>query len=419
MVIFSKIGFNSNRQLLSFVAVVMSGQIIYSSFEAFKGTYYNLILDVFNISNTQLGVLFSLLGMAMFFYIPAGWVNNRFSVRDILFWGLCFRFVTMMTVLLITPTFTVLAVAAFLWGILDAIFWPAVVNGAALTSGEKNKGMAMGLLESLRRLTEVGMNLLIALVLVALGATVFIFKGAMISYTLAILPMMFFVWKYAPNNTVTFEKGAKKNVVAFKNLLFVLVMPRVWLAGVVALTTYWCYILLIYTVPYMQAVFGLTTAQAAIFGIINTGLMGVFAGVISGALADFVFKSASRMMAIALTSSFIAILIVLLLPSIQSMIYINIALLAVFSFSIFLSRGVLLAPIAEAGIPRNCSGSAMSVGSFLAYAPIFWAYALNGWFIDSYDAVAAYEKIFFIGVVVSLFGAICAWILTFMRKRVA
>ncbi len=75
-----------------FFSVVMSGQIIYSAFEAFKGTFYNLLLEVLKIDNTQMGILFTLIGSAMFFYIPAGWVNNRFSVKSILITSLLIRF---------------------------------------------------------------------------------------------------------------------------------------------------------------------------------------------------------------------------------------------------------------------------------------------------------------------------------------
>ncbi len=417
MNIFKKIGFNSNRQILSFLSIVLSGQIIYAAFEAFKGTYYNLMLEVFDISNTQMGFLFTLIGSAMFFYVPAGWVNNRFSVRDILFWGLFARFLSMMFILLISNDYISLMVVAAMWGLLDAIFWPAVVNGTALTAGEKNKGIGFGLLESLRRLTEVSMNSLIALAMFALGASVILFKGAMLTYTFAIIPMMFFVWKFAPADNIKMESDTDKNKQAFINLLRVLKMPKVWLAGLAALTTYWCYILLIYTVPYMQAVFNITTTQAAVFGIINTGVMGIFAGLISGFLADFVFKGASRLVTFALGITFIALLLVLLLPKAQVMIYINIILLVIFSFSIFLARGVMLAPIAEANIDRNSSGAAMSVGSFLAYASIFWGYALNGYLIDNYDPIVAYERIFSIGVCVSLFGFLCAGYLTYKIYR--
>ena len=177
MKIFEKIGFSSRKQVIGFFSVVMSGQIIYSAFEAFKGTFYNLLLEVLQIDNTQMGVLFTLIGSAMFFYIPAGWVNNRFSVRSILMTSLMVRFASMMTIILFKPDFNFLIVIAAIWGIVDAIFWPAVVNGVTLMSGDKNKGMAFGLLESVRRAAEMGMNAAIVGIMAIVGGSILVFQG--------------------------------------------------------------------------------------------------------------------------------------------------------------------------------------------------------------------------------------------------
>lgn len=417
MNVFEKIGFTSRNQLFGFLSVVMSGQIIYSAFEAFKGTFYNLLLEILSIDNTQMGILFTLIGSAMFFYIPAGWVNNRYSVRSILMTSLMVRFLSMMTIIVFTPSFSILIVIAALWGVIDAIFWPAVVNGVTLMSGDKNKGMAFGLLESVRRGAEMGMNAAVVAVMALIGGSVLVFQGAIVFYTLLILPMVFCVWKFVPSNSMQVAEGQSKNKEALKGLLYVLKMPKVWLAAATSLTVYWIYITLIYTVPYLQAVFGLSTAQAAIFGIINTGAMGVIAGLVAGSIADFVFKSSIKMMFFSLLLTAICLAVTILLPKTEGMLMMNMVLLMCFSFSIFLAKGIILAPVAEADVPKDYSGSAMSVGSFAAYASIFWAYALNGWIIDTYPAVQAYQMIFGIGLAVSVLGMFCSILLISLKKK--
>ncbi|KHT62554.1 transporter [Photobacterium gaetbulicola] len=412
-----KIGFDSNKRFYGFLSVVMSGQIIYSAFEAFKGTFYNLLLDVLQIDNTQMGILFTLIGSAMFFYIPAGWVNNRFSVRSILMSSLAVRFVSMMFIILFQPEFTVLAIIAGIWGITDAIFWPAVVNGVNLMSGDKNKGMAFGLLESIRRAMEMSMNAAIVGIMALIGGSILVFKGAILFYTLLIIPMIYLIWKYVPNNQLEVEEGESKNKAALQGLIHVLKMPTVWLAALTSMTVYWTYITLIYTVPYLQAVFGLTTSQAAMFGIINTGAMGVIAGLVAGTLSDFLFKSSTKMMMFALGLTALCLLATILMPKGEGMLMMNIILLMCFSFSIFLAKGIILAPVAEAGVPAQCSGAAMSVGSFAAYASVFWAYALNGWIIDTFDKIEAYQMIFGIGLTVSSVGMLCAGVLLIVKRR--
>lgn len=39
-------------------------------------------------------------------------------------------------------------------------------------------------------------------------------------------------------------------------------------------------------------------------------------------------------------------------------------------------KAVILAPIAQFKLPAEINGSAMSIGSFMAYAPVLWA---NPW----------------------------------------
>ena len=124
-----------------FLTVVLSGQIIYSAFEAFKGSLMLPLQEMLGISQTQYGLLMGYIGIAVFFYVPAGRVNNRFKVRTILFWSLGFRLATYLIIFLFTPSFTILSIVAISWGVLDAIFWPAVVNGVSVLSADDKEGL--------------------------------------------------------------------------------------------------------------------------------------------------------------------------------------------------------------------------------------------------------------------------------------
>ncbi|HGP2370792.1 TPA: MFS transporter, partial [Salmonella enterica] len=223
--------------------------------------------------------------------------------------------------------------------------------------------------------------------------------------------------KFVPKNELTVSEGESKNKKALIGLIDVIKMPTIWLSAITSLTVYWIYITLIYTVPYLQAVFNITTTQAAIFGIINTGAMGVIAGLVAGSIADFFFKSSIKMMCCSLCLTAVSLVCTIFLPKSHGMLLINIILLACFSFSIFLAKGIILAPIAEVGVPKEYSGSAMSIGSFAAYASVFWAYALNGWIIDHHPPIVAYEMIFAIGLSVSVIGILCSTSLIIMKNK--
>lgn len=123
-----KLGFKSRNQFTGFMSVVLTGQLIYSCFEALKGVFYNMLLKMLHLNNAQLGVIFSLIGIAIFFSIPGGWINNRFSVKSILITLMMIRMVTVFIMLLCNPSYTVMKVIACIWGVVEGIFWPACLT---------------------------------------------------------------------------------------------------------------------------------------------------------------------------------------------------------------------------------------------------------------------------------------------------
>ncbi|WP_105992952.1 MFS transporter [Staphylococcus simulans] len=416
----NKLGMKDNKALIGYLTVVTAGQLIYSGFEAFKGSFYNTLLQVLHLSNAQLGAVFSLIGISMFFYIPGGWINNRFSIRSILITGLLIRFVTMTYIILFAPGFETLKVIAVIWGLTDAFFWPAVLNGVIFFTDKQHRGLGFGLLEAIHRLEEVVMSLLVVAVMALISGLV-VFKGAMFTYNLLILPMIFLIWKYIPKNGISAEKIehehlGEKSLDALKGLFYVLIQPKVWLAAIAAMSIYWGYIILVYSVPYLQNQYHLSTAQTAVFGVLNTGFVGVLAGVITGVISDYVFKSTTKMIFVALFLSSIVLLIVVFF---KTGLVLSMILLFTFSLTTFLSKSVILAPISEFKLPEKYSGSAMSVGSFMAYAPIFWVYTMNGQLLDEFKGheFEAYQMIFKIGIAVSAAGSLAALILVILMNK--
>lgn len=416
----SKMGFSDRKAAIGFFSVVTAGQVIYSAFEAFKGTFYDLLLKVLDLTNAQLGIIFSLIGISIFLYIPAGWINNRFSTKSVLVTGLLIRFLTINYIVIFNPGFDGLKVVAFIWGLVDSFFWPAVLNGVILMTNKNNRSLGFGILESTRRAQEVIMNLIVVGVMALVGGLA-VFKGFMLFYNLLIIPLIFLIIKHVPKNGIAAEENSdtNKSADALKGLIHVALKPQVWLAALSAMAVYWSYIILIYTVPYLHAVFGLTSGQTALFGIFNTGIMGIVGGITAGILAEKVFKSSSLLMAVSLLLSAACLGITLVLPHNHGSLVVSIVVLFLFSFFIFLSKGIILAPVAEVPIIEKYSGAAMSIGSFLAYAPVFWAYSMNGTIIDKHagSPMEAYRTIFLIGIVVALFGSACAFLMTFLKKR--
>ncbi|MCT1441711.1 MFS transporter [Corynebacterium glucuronolyticum] len=385
------------------------------------------LTNALGIGIDQFGILMGWLGIAMFLYIPGGWVNNRFTIRSILIAWAAWRMVTALVLFLVPGlSFSVMVAIAISWGVWDAIGWPAVVNGVSFMSQDANKqgrGLAMGMLESIRRAVEFSMNLIVVGLLAIFAEqanTVMTIMGVL--YSLIIIPLIFCILKFVPKNATAKAENPEEsdNIAALKGLVKVLLLPRVWLAGIAGLCVYWCYVNLIYSsAPYLSLVFNATDAQSGAFGIFNTGLVGIFAGVVSGLVADYLFKSSTRMMAAALALTAIGVGLVYILPQGGS-IWVAMFLLMVMALGIFMGKAVILAPIAELHLPEEINGSAMAVGSFLVYASIFWANPMTAAIVESHRETphVGYQQIFLITLCVALVGAFCAILLDRINARV-
>ncbi|WP_232473465.1 MFS transporter [Brachyspira pilosicoli] len=198
--LFKKLGFTSKENFRAFITVITAGQIIYCAFEAFKASFYTPLITMLNITNTQFGFLFTLIGSAMFFYIPAGWLNNRFTPRQLIISGLIIRIIgTVYMVAVVNASYISLCIVALSWGIVDAFFWPAILNGTRLFASEENQGIAFGLLESGRRAMELGMNALALFIFTALGSNPTAMRIIITIYTVLIVLWVFLAFKFIPN----------------------------------------------------------------------------------------------------------------------------------------------------------------------------------------------------------------------------
>lgn len=415
----------------AFLSVVLAGQLTYSAFEAFKGSLMLPLCDVLGIGVDEFGILMGWLGIAMFLYVPAGWVNNRFPIRNILIAWSAWRLGTYMILYLVPNLdFQVMVAIAISWGIWDAIGWPAVVNGVSFLARNEDtegRGLAMGLLETIRRAAEFLMNLIIVgLLAIFPDSATGIMRGFAIGYALLLIPLIIALLRYVPINAVgnedrsTSAKEVSANKAAFLGLVHVLLKPTVWLAGIAALCIYWCYVNLIYSsAPYLTLVYDASTAISGAFGIFNTGFIGIIAGLVAGLCADYVFKSSTKMIAVALAVTALGVGLVALLPPDDSMMWPAMILLMLMAIGIFMGKAVILAPIAELHLPESINGSAMAVGSFLAYASIFWANPMTAGIIEAHsnDAYVGYQQIFYITFVVALVGMLAAGILVWMQHR--
>ena len=87
---------------------------------------------------------------------------------------------------------------------------------------------------------------------------------------------------------------------------------------------------------------------------------------------------------------------------------------------VFSMRAVFFAPMDEVNVPRDITGSAMSIGSFVGYLPGAFMYAVYGAILDNYEGLAGYRIVFVIMAVFAVIGFfLSSYILKVIKREKA
>jgi sugar phosphate permease len=348
-------------------------------------------------------------------YVPGGWFQDRFSNRkllsiNLLITGVCGFY------LAFAPSYHGALVVFALFGLTqEAFYWAAVLKTIRIIAPDDKQGTAFGALELVRGTTEFGTNALAVLIFTIVGSTVFGVKVAMGIDSAIIIIMAVVTWFVLPEEIyIKADTAKEKNKLALKGLVKVLVMPEVWMCGIAAMTVYTVYIAMgTYFLPFLQNVYALPVGLVAVFGLFNTSITRMICSPLAGVLGDNKFKSSTHLMNRLFSVIIVALGLVILMPKGPRFIIPSMIVLLSVTVLCYMLRGVYYAPIGELKMPKEISGSAMSVAAFIGYSPMFWAYATYGYMLDKYEPLQAYNRIF--GIMIGF--AVLGFLITFVMSR--
>lgn len=85
---------------------------------------------------------------------------------------------------------------------------------------------------------------------------------------------------------------------------------------------------------------------------------------------------------------------------------------------LFSMRAIFFAPMDEVKVPRDITGSAMSIGSFVGYLPGAFMYAVYGGILDKVPGVAGYRIVFLVMAGFAVVGCLLSlYILKVIKKQ--
>lgn len=394
--------------------LILSGEAVFILPFVLARVFRATVLEVFNITNTELGYCFSVYGIvAVFSYLFGGPLADRFPPRKL-----------MGTALVLTalggwvyagnPSFRTLTILYGFWGFTTIfLFWAAMIKATRIWGGTKNQGKAFGFLDGGRGLVGALFGLL--------GVVVFSFFTSEIDsdsateiqseafrsvvYVSSILVgligiAVFFFLKLKSENVVyTQEK------ISWQHIWSVLKLPVVRLLMIIILCAYVGYKITDIISLYAKDVMHYSEVEAAKTGtflLFIRPIVGVGIGFLADRSKPSIYLSVGFLISI-----FGAGIFALGIPiaGAHSLFFISITIMAL---GVYTARVLYFAVFEEGNIPLALTGTAVGVVSFVGYTPEVFAGPAIGYFLDATPGKTGHQNVFWMLLIFSVVGLLAS-----------
>ena len=236
------------------IGLILAGEAVYALPFHITRFFRPTVLEVFDLTNTELGTAQALYGIvAMLAYFPGGPLADRFTARKLLAASLWSTAAGGLYLSTMPGYHGVLAVWGFFGITTILLFWAALIRATRDWGGAKEQGRAFGLLDGGRGL--------LAAVLATIGAGLFglmfpdgyavanfedkqqALRLIILGYTAVTAASGVFVWFVLsdahPGGEPMPEEWQTDKESVREHVMHVLQMPSVWLTSIIVVCAYW------------------------------------------------------------------------------------------------------------------------------------------------------------------------------------
>ncbi|TVZ51286.1 MFS transporter [Dokdonia sp. Hel_I_53] len=408
------------RSIGTIVLLILAGEAVFILPFVIARIFRPTLLEVLNITNTELGYCFSIYGIAaMISYGLGGFIADVYEPRKLITISL---FTTALggIVLANNPTIIILQIVYGYWGVTTIfLFWAAMIKATRLWGGTRSQGKAFGFLDGGRGMVGV--------ILGIIGVSIFaiVTKGNDQNMTLAEKTRALHIIIYGASITIaligilvyyflkfdTVVAQDVKNKVRWKDSKKVLRLPSVWLLMVIIVCAYFGY--------KITDILPQFASDVLKFNAIDSGKVGTYllfirpiVGVSFGYLADRSKPTKYLLVGFALCL-FGSLLLITDLASTQAIIYL--LSMTVTAIGVYAARVLYFAVLAEGNIPVHLTGTAVGIISLVGYTPDIFAGPMIGYYLDNFAGRAGYNQLFIWFALFSLIGILAAVLLRRVR----
>jgi MFS family permease len=390
---------------ITLVTLIVAGESIFFLPFVLARVFRPTLLDVFQISNTELGLWFSVYGVvAMISYLFGGILADRFPARNLMAVALWLTSGGGIIMAMIPPYQLLILLYGF-WGFTTiCLFWAAMIRATREWGGCDFQGRAFGWLEGGRGAVAALLATLAFLLFKREGNfLVVILATSMVTFLSGIL-VWFFIPKGLPGSrNIAFSE-------TIRGVLRLLKMGNTWLLALIIICAYSGYKITDDFALYAREVLGFSEAGAAGIGTVALWLRALVA-ILAGFMADRYSRTNVITASFALTVLGGLLIGFELSDGILILLLMNLAFTAVGIYGV---RALYFAVLEEAGFSMALTGTAVGILSFAGFAPEIFMGPLMGKLLDSFPGVRGHSYVFMLLSALAMLGFLAA--LLFRRR---
>ncbi|CAD6511679.1 MFS transporter [Paraburkholderia metrosideri] len=388
-----------------------------------RQVYQPTMLEVFHITDSQLGYLYSSLGtIFLLSYLPSGWLADRIAPRLLI----CFSLIAtgLLGLLYSTaPSFHILMLIFGGWGVSTGLtFWAAVIKRVTMIAGSQEQGRFFGLLDGGRGLIEA-MLATIAITLfawvtqtkgepVAVGFKMVVYLYAFLCIALGVVLAL--VKDPQGTQDAVANRSARQRSNVLVELKALASIPELWLVAAIVFCGYQVFWATYSFSAYLhEGDIGLTVVMAGTITTLKLWMRPI-GGIGGGFLGDRYSKVS--VLVIALFLAALSLLGLMAAPRISShvLLVFLVLFIGILTYAI---RGLYWSLLDRCNIPATTMGLAIGLISVLGYSPDVFLPLINGYLTQTFPGVFGYQLYFGYVAVMAALGGFAGLALRNMLNR--
>ena len=387
--------------------MILAAESIYILPYVLARVFRPTFLDVFNLTNLELGGLFSIYGVVAFFsYLYGGVLADRYSPRKLLSISLIFTSLGGL-IMMTYPSYFIMQLLFAYWGFTTVfIFWAPMLKATRAIGGVKMQGKTFSFLDGGRGIVASSIGLIGVLIFSILitedvSSLTLSEKQEVFKYVIGASSLIVFIIGIVVYAYLKIELKDDEKIGNIKSLLELAKLKSVWLISFIILCAYMGY--------KITDVYSLYASEVMLFDEINAARVGALQQylrpIVCISVAFFTDKNGN--INNILIGFFVMMLGSILFASglikvsMNILFFISLIIVATGTYAI---RGLYFSILKDGKIPYILSGTAIGLISIVGYSPDIFATPLYGYLLDNFPGIRGHQYVYLILFISSIVG---------------